>query len=349
VNIATESAPLLGPVPEDSDLRTVLRSAEAEAVRQLLEVTEQLARIRERLAAIEAFQEQLLASEGECPVCRRPLDDQSRVYATAKHERDHAAAAKEMEAIDTDTASTLALQLRQLAERAEALGDPPAETNGDPVDTEALSAMSIQATTTFENALMVVGQARQIVKERNAKVDDIKALIRTDSSVRLHTKVAALETAKAALEATISQVLESQLGPVSGEVNRRWDAIFPDRPGLRLDSSGRIARSFDDDEDWDLEFESFSAGEKVVATLLLRLATLTSTTDIPFCMIDEPLEHLDPEARSYVGRTLAYLGSGTALQQLFVTTYEQDLALNLASRGDSRVHLEFLKTAHVSQ
>jgi DNA repair exonuclease SbcCD ATPase subunit len=64
-------------------------------------------------------------------------------------------------------------------------------------------------------------------------------------------------------------------------------------------------------------------------------------------MIDEPLEHLDPDARSYVARTLAYLGSGGALSQIFVTTYEQDLAMQLVGIAREQVHLEFLRTAHV--
>jgi DNA repair exonuclease SbcCD ATPase subunit len=166
--------------------------------------------------------------------------------------------------------------------------------------------------------------------------------------VSLYTKVAALEAAKLALEATVNRVLDAQLGPVRDEVNRRWEAIFPDRPGLRLDPDGRVTRVFDDEDGDDLEFESFSSGEKVVAKLLLRLATLTSTTDVPFWVVDEPLEHLDLDARSYVARTLAYLGSGGVLRQIFVTTYEQDLALKLAGEATDQIRLQFLRTAHVS-
>ena len=108
-----------------------------------------------------------------------------------------------------------------------------------------------------------------------------------------------------------------------------------------------MARIFDDEEE-EIDFSSFSSGEKVVAKLLLRLATLTSTTEIPFCWIDEPLEHLDPDARSYVAQMLAYLSSADALSQIVVTTYEQDLALQLADGAGEQVRLEFLKTAPVA-
>lgn len=346
--IVSDIAPLLGTVPEDMELRVFLRSAEAGASRQLLELSEQRARLSERLAVVEESLQRLRASEGECPVCRRPLDPQSRGYAEDQHEHDHGLAVQELDAIDVATSATAALALRQLAARADALGDHPTAPASDSIDLEALEARGIAAKGAFEKALEDVGRAQLAVTESNAKVDEIKAEQHAKSSVKLYTKVAALEAAKAALEATVTQVLEAQLGPVSDEVNRRWEAIFPDRPGLRLDPSGRIVRTFDDDED-DLAFDSFSSGEKVVAKLLLRLATLTSTTDVPFCLIDEPLEHLDPDARSYVGRTLAYLSSGGALHQIFVTTYEQDLALQLAGMAGDQVRLEFLRTAHVSQ
>ena len=70
-----------------------------------------------------------------------------------------------------------------------------------------------------------------------------------------------------------------------------------------------------------------------MAALLLRLATLTATSEVPFCWIDEPLEHLDPDARSFVAQTLAYLSSADALAQIVATTYEQDPALQLAGRS----------------
>lgn len=346
--IGSEAERLLGTTWEQGDLRVVLRSAETAASRQLIELTEQRATLRERLAAVAESLRQLHEAGGMCPICRRPLDDESRGYAKEQHESDLSLAREHLSALGADTSDTLVSGLRRLLARADALGDPPSKPPGEPIDLNPLQANAVATNSSFEKALEEVGRAQRIATEANERVEAIRADRAGKPSIILYARVAALEAAKVALEATVTQVLEAQLGPVGEEVNRRWEAIFPDRPGLRLDPSGRIARTFDDDDDDDLEFESFSSGEQVVAKLLLRLATLTSTTQMPFCLIDEPLEHLDPDARSYVARTLAYLGSGGTLRQIFVTTYEQDLALQLAGLGQDQVRLEFLRTAHVS-
>jgi DNA repair exonuclease SbcCD ATPase subunit len=345
--LASEVSTLLGTASDELDLRPTLRAAEAAARRQLVENAEQRARLEERLAAVEEALERLHQAGAECPVCRRALDDASRHHAEQEHERDRAAAAQQINSLDADAPTTAAAAFRGLLDRAEALGDPPAPPTDEQTDLELLQLRAVQAKAAFEKSLEDLGRAERVLAEANERLAAIEADRAASSRTLLYTRVAALEAAKAALESTITGVLDTQLGPVRDEVNRRWEAIFPDRPGLRIDPDGGIARAFDDEESADLDFDSFSSGEQVVAKLLLRLATLTSTTRVPFWMIDEPLEHLDPDARSYVARTLAYLGSGGALSQIFVTTYEQDLAMQLVGIAREQVHLEFLRTAHV--
>jgi DNA repair exonuclease SbcCD ATPase subunit len=345
--IASEASSLLDAALEQGDLRSILRTAEAAARQQLIELTERRAKLSERLAAVEESLHQLHEAGGVCPVCRRPLDDASRHYAEEQHELDRSVVRDQVAALEADAPETLASELRRLLARADALGDPPPEPAGESIDLIPLHANVAASNAAFEKTLEELGRAQRTATEADERVATIKADQEGRSSVLLYARVAALETAKLALEATVTRVLDAQVGPVSQEVNRRWEAVFPDRPGLRVDASGHITRTFDDDED-DLDFDSFSSGEQVVAKLLMRLATLTSTTEVPFCLIDEPLEHLDPDARSYVARTLAYLGSGDGLRQIFVTTYEQELALQLAGRGRDQIQLEFLRTAHVS-
>ncbi len=345
--IVADAESILGPIPENAPLGVSLRSAEAGASQQLTQLTEQRARLTERVAALEGSLERLRTSEGECPVCRRPLDEQSRTHAEEAHKHDEEVATAELEALDVGTFASVASTLRRLVERTEALGDAPPVPDGEPADLDALSTRVDEAKEAFETALSDAGQAELVAANSTTRRNGLEDQRNAKSSVALYTRVAALETARSALEATVTKVLEAQLGPVSDEVNRRWEAVFPDRPGLRLDSTGQMARIFDDDVE-EIDFSSFSSGEKVVAKLLLRLATLTSTTEVPFCWIDEPLEHLDPDARSYVAQTLAYLTSADALTQIVVTTYEQDLALRLADDAGEQVRLEFLKTAPVA-
>jgi chromosome segregation protein len=346
--LATEVSAVLRSRLDEFDLRPALRAAEAAATRQLMQNAEQRAVLRERLDTVERALERLREAGAECPICRRPLDEASRHYAEEQHEHDRTHAAEQLSSLDDSQADTVAAELGRLRERAEKLGDPPEPPSSQPVELEELEARANEVRLSFETSLEDVGQAQRAVAEATARVDAIKADLTAVSRSTLYTKVAALEASQSALENTITQVLNEQLGPVRDEVNRRWEAIFPDRPGLRIDPDGTIARVFDDDEADDLEFGSFSSGEQVVAELLLRLATLTSTTRVPFWLIDEPLEHLDPDARSYVARTLAYLGSGEGLRQIFVTTYEQELAMQLVSVARDQVHLEFLRTTHVA-
>ena len=345
--LAVDVTAVLDTPIDEFDLRPGLRTAEAAATRQLMQNAEQRAMLRERLDSVERALERLGEAGAECPICRRPLDDATRHYAGERHEQDRVEAAEQISSLDDARATTVAAELGRLRERAEELGDPPEPPSTEPFELDGLRARADETESLFEKSLEDVGQAQQAVAEATARVEVISADLTAVSRSTLYTKVAALEASKLALETTITQVLNSQLGPVRDEVNRRWEAIFPDRPRLRIDADGAITRAFDDDESNDLDFESFSSGEQVVAELLLRLATLTSTTRVPFWLIDEPLEHLDPDARSYVARTLAYLGSGAGLQQIFVTTYEQELAMRLVAIARDQVHLEFLRTTHV--
>jgi DNA repair exonuclease SbcCD ATPase subunit len=111
-----------------------------------------------------------------------------------------------------------------------------------------------------------------------------------------------------------------------------------------VNADGRISRHLDQEV---LDFKSFSSGEKTVAQLLFRLATLVTTSKVPFCWIDEPLEHLDPASRMVVARTLAFLTKQNYLGQIIVTTYEVDLANKLGHSDRDHVRLEYLGTSQV--
>lgn len=337
---------LLGPVAPDSSLVDILAAAETGARHQLEELSEQRARLAQTVASIDEALAVLRDAGGDCPVCRRPLDDASRAFAEAQHRHDHEAASLAASTIDTSEPTALVDRLVELGRRAHALGDEPTAPLGEASDIEALVERHRTLNEVFEVALSEAGRARAAKDAADAALGSLLASGDAPSPVALYTKAAALESAKGALEDTIASVLSAQMDPIREEVNRRWEIVFPDRPGLRFGSQGKIVRSFDAD-DRDLPFASFSAGERVVSKLLLRLAILTSTTSIPFFWVDEPLEHLDPDARRYVARTLAHLSKNESLRQIFVTTYEDGLALKLTDEAPDEVHLVFLRTASV--
>ena len=86
----------------------------------------------------------------------------------------------------------------------------------------------------------------------------------------------------------------------------------------------------------------------MVAKLMMRLTTLLVTTKVPFCWIDEPLEHLDQRSRHLVGSMLAHLSTTAGLEQVFVTTYEEALARRLAELQPDRVRVKYLRAEHVN-
>ncbi|MDQ4089606.1 MAG: hypothetical protein M3163_04785, partial [Actinomycetota bacterium] len=220
------------------------------------------------------------------------------------------------------------------------LGPPPdAPDAGDldaQVEAEALAQAALEAA--------VAGQREAEMKAQAAlaKVEAIRAdLQAADALTERYRAEALLEAGKAALHQTVTTVLGRQLQPMAAEVNRRWEAVFPDRPNLHLTPDGELSRDIDGAA---LEFAAFSAGEQTVAKLMMRLTTLLATTTVPFCWIDEPLEHLDPVSRQLVGSTLAHLSAAGGLEQIFVTTYEEPLARRLADLQPGRVRVQYLRT-----
>jgi hypothetical protein len=199
-----------------------------------------------------------------------------------------------------------------------------------------------QALATLEAAVAGQREAEMKAQAGLARVEAIRAdLEAADALTERYRAEALLDAGRTALHATVSAVLGRQLEPLAAEVNRRWEAVFPDRPNLHLTPDGELSRDIDGSP---LEFSAFSAGEQTVAKLMMRLTTLLATTTVPFCWIDEPLEHLDPVSRQLVGSTLAHLSAAGGLEQIFVTTYEEPLARRLAELQPGRVRVQYLRT-----
>ena len=91
-----------------------------------------------------------------------------------------------------------------------------------------------------------------------------------------------------------------------------------------------------------LQYEQFSDGEKMVTQLLLRVLVLRATTRLGFFWVDEPLEHLDPDARRALAVLLAQAPEEPSFRQVLVTTYEEPLIRRL--RGSiPNTHLVYVR------
>ncbi len=335
---------VLGPVAAGADLAQLLPTAEAGAMAQLQRDIERRAGLTERLTLLQTSLQRLHDAEGECPVCRRALSAKGRNHAAHAHEQDIADVIRQLAIDEPELPSSVVDDLGALRRRLVQLGPQPPSPETPVDDVEGARNAAAAAERDWVNARAAAAVAASKAEDAQALVDELVSA-RDGSELRaIYQQVALLEAADSALAATINEVLETQLGPLSDQVNRRWEALFPDRPGLRLDAQGRIRRTFDDDGG-DLPSTAFSSGEKVIANILMRLTTISATTSIPFIWIDEPLEHLDPTARSYVAETLCLLPAADGFAQILVTTYEEGLARQLEERAEHAVRLQFLEAS----
>jgi len=326
--------------PERQSLAATLSAVEEDLGARVEALRQQEAALRARAEAAEAALAALLEAGASCPVCLRELDDDSRERAEHLHRSALEMAADVLVDLTDPTPAVALRSVRELARRAAALGAPPPEPPAEPVDDLVESEQ--QALSLLEAAAAALREAELAEQAAAARVEAIRVDLETAGALTEQYRTEALlEAAKSALNQTITTVLGRQLQPVAAEVNRRWEAVFPDRPNLHVLPDGQMSRMIDGDQ---LEFAAFSAGEQTVAKLMMRLTTLLATTTVPFCWVDEPLEHLDPVSRQLVGSTLAHLSAPGGLEQIFVTTYEEPLARRLAELQPDRVRVQYLRT-----
>lgn len=313
------------------DLEDALNEAEAVLQGEL----ERAARVQAQIDTIEAARAELEAADATCPVCRRPLDPADRDNAEAGHEHDLASLANELAATQVEQARRRVEQLRNLNRQVAALGARPINSAGvseavDPQpEFDAARALHQEAVSALE-------QAKSRVSELDEALETVRATEeRAAQSVRAWRRWAVTHAASETLLTSIDDVLTHEIRPVQRAVARRWNGLFVDRPDLQFDLDGELWRVVDGHR---LPLAGFSAGETTAARLLMQIAILTTATTADFCWFDEPLETLDPRARRRVASMLAQGRKATGLQQLVVTTYEEELAAQLAGAElDARV------------
>ena len=116
--------------------------------------------------------------------------------------------------------------------------------------------------------------------------------------------------------------------------------MFPGRGQLRTQSNGDVTRNLNGEY---LPYSAFSTGERAGLMILLRLLVLEASTKADFCWFDEPLEHLDPDARRNVAEVLARASNTGGLRQIVVSTYEEPLARRLQERDPDNVKLIYVR------
>jgi DNA repair exonuclease SbcCD ATPase subunit len=318
----------------------VLNRLEAEATEELDALRRRRGLLEGRIEAVQTAMAELDDATGVCPVCRRPLSAEDAARARASHLEELSAMRNELVSLD-DSVALAKLQsareflhrLRQLAPREEA---PPAA-----VFTEEAAATLSDAQAAVEPAMALVTQRRAAAMVAAEAMDGAESEQHASELLEAEFRALALvRTASDAVRSTINTVLDRTIDPLAREVAGRWKRLFGDRGPLVVSAQGVLSREVNDER---LLFDSFSTGEKIGAQLLLRLMVLNAATQASFCWVDEPLEHLDPDARRQVASMLASTPSSNGVAQVLVTTYEEPLVRRLATRMTDEVHLVYVR------
>ena len=312
--------------PEDLAAEVSLLDGQIELASLRAEMTT----IRTRIAMIEAAADELAGAGGTCPVCRRPLDDQTHTNAAAAHQSEIEEMRATLATMSEENLIARASAARRLSDRIVALGQEPEEASSESAagETDAETAR-----TRWQDAVEAAAVAQAVSDRAKAALAQLDADQRRLNELRhMYRELALVEASRTAVESTVRRVLLERVEPLLSVVRQRWKTLFPDRPDLQLDVDGNFSRTVGGVA---LPFNAFSTGERAAAQLLLRMVLVEAATRTGMCWVDEPLEHLDPTSRQLVAVMLAQAGTGSTgrtlnLRQVFVTTYEEPLARRIA-------------------
>jgi DNA repair exonuclease SbcCD ATPase subunit len=311
-----------------------LEAAETTAVEELDDLRRRRAELAGRMQAISGGLAELEGAEGTCPVCRRPLDASDVEVARATHRRELAALEAELATLDEAGLVRVISEVRLL--RSRLVGEPePGEA--PPAPDDAVPPIDdADALARFDAAVATAAERRAILDEVRRRLQEAEsARVELEVVTAAFERAAALEAAATALEAARQRILNESIEPLEDLLADNWHRLFVDRPGVGLRGDGTLSRRIGSD---DLNYEQFSDGEKMVAQLILRVLVLRATTRLGFFWVDEPLEHLDPDARRALAVLLAQAPEEPSFRQVLVTTYEEPLIRRLwASIRDTHV------------
>lgn len=291
-----------------------------------------------RLTAARDATQMLSDGEARCPTCLRSIDQESLEGARTQH---HHMIADSQTIIDEKRVQQGELTqrlnaLEALRRRLDQLERPDrSEDISDAPSLEESEAEYDSATDAMQHHDRTVGSLEQQVSdlERSIASDDALARAEDDMGLAYRREGIAIAAAKAVSDA-VERLSRTQIEPIALEVSHRWKRLFSSE-GLTLRPDGTIVRFHGGQE---LDWETLSGGEQIWARIVTHLLLISSCTQLPFALLDEPLEHLDPKLRHSVASTLAHATAHSPTKQLIVTTYENSIARQLAAdTPDSRL------------
>jgi DNA repair exonuclease SbcCD ATPase subunit len=321
-------------------LKSQWEAVERDASTSLAEMRVRAGVLQARIEALRLSLAELDTANGQCPVCRRPLEPDDELAARIEHERDLARLEQQASAIDTasltdelDRTKSWLRALPPLAHRAEPPPRPAVDRDTALAGVVSAGASRTAALEQLVAARTAAASAHNALEQASADDADKQRL------ARLYEEEATVNAAVKAMAAVVDGLMTQTVGPLADELQNRWKLLFADRGSVRLES-GALSREING---FDLPYSAFSDGEKASSQLLLRLLVLDAATKADFCWIDEPLEHLDPVTRRHVGSMLARAATTSGARQIVVTTYEEPLARRLALRYPENTRVIYVR------
>ena len=323
------------PIALDHAAASIQRDLEALRVQQ--------ARLAGQSSAIAQHAGVLNGAHGDCPVCRRPLDADTIKFARSAHQT-------ELEQIRSESEQLKAREVLLVDKQQRVAGLTQAFRGLPPPGPEPAGA--VPADTTIEEPLAeletrVTIALDQLVEHRAALAasqSELRTALADEAAYaqlqRLYAQEAVLRASREAIAAATDKLLNETIQPLAQEIDTRWAQLFPRRGRLTTVSTGAVSRELAGES---LPDSAFSTGERTGLVILLRLLVLETATKANFCWFDEPLEHLDPDARRQVAGALARVSSAGPLRQIVVTTYEEPLARRVQARDPQNVRLVYVR------
>jgi hypothetical protein len=347
VQVAQQASDLLGTPFQPETVRVVLTRS-ADLVRESLDaVAREQGIVEGKTQVLRAALAELDGAYGDCPVCRRALDEGTVLSAREVHTLDLDQLEQRSQQLLSQEAS-LTTQLSQvralLAAAAQAPNPGPRPVPANGVDPQHSDSQANEDHDVSLSALIEKVEAALEVRV-SARIEQASAQAAWEAAAldqRAHEELvglfhqdAVLRAAKTAVESSVREVIDQTVEPLAQEIGPRWSALFPDRGAIHVRSTSGVQ----------LPLEAHSGGERTGALVLLRLLVTQMMTTASFCWFDEPLEHLDPDTRQQVASLLSGAGSSHPLQQVVLTTYEESLATRLAADNPDRVHIVTVRSA----
>lgn len=323
-----------------ASLQTLWQAEESHLTVAIEQASVRAGVLRARIETLRTALLELDSAQGQCPVCRRPLDAEDEQAARTQHEQELAVLEDELATVEdnslrTDLRTTRE-KLRNLLPLMHKGESPPPPARDSQAAQEAVDSARAARASALE-ALVAARRSADVAREEYEHATADAAADR--HLIGLYQQEAALLAAAEATHHAADTLMAQTVSPLADELAARWKLMFADRGEVRLES-GVISREVNGEA---LTYDAFSEGEKAFSHVLLRLLVLDAATRADFCWIDEPLEHLDPPTRRHVASMLARAVSSSSARQIVVTTYEEPLARRLALRYPDQVGVIYVR------